>query len=120
VPLGILAYNLATLSLREIMENPLYLFIGYRCKIPDFYGRHIKLIEDYVYEGGEIKKKFTKSGVAIDDSTMKRLEQLVSEGLIGERVWVTPGLPFMVPITAGFVSAIIYGDLMLGIAVLLM
>jgi len=120
VPLGILAYNLATLSLHEIMENPLYLFIGYRCKISGLKGRHIKLIEDYVCEDGKIKKKFTKSGVVIDDSTLKRLEQLASEGLIGEQVWVTPGLPFMIPITAGFVSAIIYGDMMLGVVMLLM
>ncbi len=28
-------------------------------------------------------------------SILKRLDQLASRGLIGDRVWVTPGLPFM-------------------------
>ncbi len=111
VPLGILAYNLCTLSLHEIVENPWYLIAGYKCKIPDLKDRHVRLIEDFECEGGEVKKKFTRSGVGIDDPVLKRLDQLASRGLIGKRVWVTPGLPFMIPITAGFVSAVVYGDL---------
>jgi preflagellin peptidase FlaK len=26
-------------------------------------------------------------------------------------VWITPGLPFMIPITAGFITAVVFGDL---------
>lgn len=111
VPLGILAYNLCTLSVREIMENPWYLIVGYKCKISDLEGRHVRLIEDFECEGREVRKKFTRRGVGIDDPVLERLEQLASRGLIGERVWVTPGLPFMIPITAGFVAAAVYGDL---------
>jgi len=111
VPIGILAYNLCTLSVREIMENPWYLVVGYKCRISDLGDRHVRLIEDFECEGKDVRKKFTRSGVGIDDYVVNRLEQLASRGLIGKRVWVTPGLPFMIPITAGFVSAVVYGDL---------
>jgi preflagellin peptidase FlaK len=33
------------------------------------------------------------------------------KGLIKDDVWVTPGLPFMIPITLGFFVAAFYGDL---------
>jgi preflagellin peptidase FlaK len=111
VPLGILAYNLCTLPVREIMEKPWYLIVGYRCGISDLKDRHVRLIEDFECEGGEVRKKFTRRGIDIDDPVLKRLEHLTSRGLIGKRVWVTPGLPFMIPITAGFVAAVVYGDL---------
>jgi len=120
VPLGILAYNLYTLSLREIVKRPLYIFAGYRCRISDLKGRHVRLIEDYLCEDGKVRKKFSRSGSNIDEITVKRLENLKSKGLIDERVWVTPGLPFMIPITVGFVSALLYGDLMFRVVLLLL
>ena len=111
VPLGILLYNLCTLSVREILEKPWYLIVGYKCRITDLKNRHIKLIEDYVYENGVVTAEFRRTGVVIDDPVLKRLEGFRLEGLIGTRVWVTPGLPFMIPITAGFVAAVVFGDL---------
>ncbi len=93
------------------MEDPWYLFVGYKCGMADLKGRHARLIENFECEGGKVRKKFTRRGVDIDDPVLKRLEQLASRGLIGKRVWVTPGLPFMVPITAGFVAAVVYGDI---------
>ncbi|MEA1894566.1 MAG: A24 family peptidase C-terminal domain-containing protein [Euryarchaeota archaeon] len=111
VPLGILAYNLCTLSVREIMEKPWYLIVGYKCRIADLKGRHVRLIEDFECDGGVVKKRFTRGGVEINNIVLKRLEKFASRGLIGKRVWVTPGLPFMIPITVGFVAAVVYGDL---------
>ena len=93
------------------MEKPWYLIVGYKCRISDLKDRHVRLIEDFECEGGDVRKKFTRRGVDIDDPVLKRLEQLASKGLIGKRVWVTPGLPFMIPITTGFVAAAVYGDL---------
>ena len=111
VPLGLLAYNLCTLSVREILKDPWYLAVGYNCKISDLNCRHVRLIKDFECDDGVVKNTFARIGVGIDDQVVKRLEQLASRGLIGERVWVTPGLPFMISITAGFISAVVYGDL---------
>ena len=111
VPLGIILYNLCTLSVREILEKPWYLIVGYKCKVSDLKNKHIKLIEDYVCENGGATAKFRRTGVVIDDYVLKRLESFESKGLIGSWVWVTPGLPFMIPITAGFVVAVVFGDL---------
>jgi len=111
VPLCILLYNLSTLSMREISEKPWYLFVGYKCRISDLKNKHIKLIEDYVCENGMVMAKFKRNGVIIDDRVLNRLESFRSRGLIENRVWVTPGLPFMIPITAGFITAVVFGDL---------
>ncbi|MCO5384192.1 MAG: hypothetical protein NHB15_20735 [Methanosarcina barkeri] len=35
----------------------------------------------------------------------------MKKGLIEKDIWVTPGLPFMLSITAGFITAVISGDL---------
>jgi len=47
----------------------------------------------------------------LDEDTITTIKEYDKKGLIEKRVWVTPGLPFMIPITAGFISAVIYGDL---------
>ena len=93
------------------MEKPWYLIVGCGCRISDLKDRHVRPIEDFECECGEVNKKFTRCGVDIDDPVLKRLEQLASRGLIGKQVWVTLGLPFMIRITAGFVAAAVYGDL---------
>ncbi len=111
VPLGILLYNLCTLTLREILEKPWYLVVGYKCRISDLKNKHIKLIEDHVCENGAVMAEFRRTGVVIDDSVLNQLVSFKSRGLIGTRVWVTPGLPFMIPITAGFITAVVFGDL---------
>ncbi len=41
----------------------------------------------------------------------RELEEYMKKGLIGKEIWVTPGLPFMIPITVGFITTIVFGDL---------
>jgi preflagellin peptidase FlaK len=36
---------------------------------------------------------------------------LSEKGIINDEVWVTPGLPFMIPITLGFFVTVVYGDM---------
>ena len=35
-----------------------------------------------------------------------------AEGKVGDKVWVTPKIPFLIPILLGFLVAIIYGDIL--------
>ncbi len=120
VPLGLLLYNLKSLSLSEIREKPLYIFIGYKWRISDLANKHLRLIESIELKNGRVIKKFKRGGVTVDEKMLKQLEDLSKNGKIADKVWVTPGLPFMLSITAGFFAAIIYGDILFAITRALM
>lgn len=110
VPLGMAVYNLMHTPIREIIKHPLYIFIGYKTSISKLKG-HIKLIEEFSVKRNSVIFKFRRSGMRIDDDVLKQLTKAHRKGLIEDTVWVTPGLPFMIPITAGFITAVIYGDI---------
>jgi len=109
VPISLAVYNLAKMGLR--VDKPLYIFIGYKTKISELASRHIKLIETFEVANGAVKFHFKRGGVEIDERVISELNALSEKGLIKDEVWVTPGLPFMIPITLGFFVAIFYGDL---------
>jgi len=44
----------------------------------------------------------------------------MKKGLIEKDIWVTPGLPFMLSITGGFITAVVFGDLVFYIIMRLM
>lgn len=109
VPLGLAIYNIIKLGVK--IDKPLYIFIGYKSKISDLANKHIKLIQDHEESNGTIKTRFKRGGVEVNEKTINDLNNLYKKGLIEEYVWVTPSLPFMIPITVGFFVAILYGDL---------
>ncbi len=112
VPLGLFIYNLIKVPFSEVLRRPFYLFIGYMHPISELRDRHLKLIEKYdKMDDGTIKTSFSRSGTEINHENIRKLETYSKNGLIGKRVWVTPGLPFMIPITAGFISAVLLGDI---------
>jgi len=45
------------------------------------------------------------------DATVQRLEDAVRKGTIRDAVWATPGLPFLIFVTAGLVTALFLGDI---------
>jgi preflagellin peptidase FlaK len=45
------------------------------------------------------------------DAVVERLDQAVKNGRIRDSVWATPGLPFLIFITAGLVLALFVGDI---------
>lgn len=108
VPLGLAIYNIIKLGIK--IDKPLYIFIGYKSKISNLANKHIKLIQDHEESDGRIKSRFKRGGVEVNESTINNLHNLYKKGLIEEYVWVTPSLPFMIPITVGFFVAIFYGD----------
>lgn len=111
VPFGLFAYNITHLSWGEIRENPLFLFVGYKYRISGLKDRHVKLMQEHLRVGREVLVRFRRGGIEVDDNVIAGLNELEALGLISNKVWVTPGLPFMIPITAGFYVAVVYGDL---------
>ncbi len=109
VPIGLALYNIIKTGLH--IDNPLYIFIGYKAKISELADKHIKLIQSFDVINGEVKFHFKRGGVEIDEKLISELKDLSEKGLIKNEIWVTPGLPFMIPITFGFFVAVFYGDL---------
>lgn len=112
VPLWMFCYNLLHFS-PEMTKNPLYIFIGYRTEVSSLkYKKHLGLLEKFeLDESGRLKKKFSLTGLNFDADQKQELEEYLKKGLIEKNIWVTPGLPFMLSITAGFITAVVFGDL---------
>jgi len=112
VPLGMFCYNLLHFS-PEMMKKPLYMFIGYRTEISSLkYKQHLGLLEKFEFdESGSLKRRYVRAGLNFDANQKPELEEYMKKGLIGKDIWVTPGLPFMISITGGFVTAVVFGDL---------
>ncbi|HTY91803.1 MAG TPA: A24 family peptidase C-terminal domain-containing protein [Methanocella sp.] len=112
VPVTIFIYNLATVPFGELMASPMMAFTGYKANIESLKGRHVRLMHKYTEKDGkpEIRRSF--GGAEADDDTYKKLLQWKSSGLIDNKVWITPKIPFLIPITLGFIVAILWGDIL--------
>jgi len=112
VPLGMFCYNLLHFS-PEMLKKPFYMFIGYRTEVFSLKNKeHLGLLEKFeLDENGAVIRKFARAGLNFDANLKPELEEYVKKGLIEKDVWVTPGLPFMLSITAGFITAVVFGDL---------
>lgn len=121
VPIGLFLYNLTRPKLSETLKKPYFMFIGYRCDV-DKLGeqKHVRLLETMEEKDGVVMTRYSRGGGNIDEEAIKSIRSYADSGKIGNKVWVTPGLPFMIPITAGFLTAIFYGDLIFKIVFLLM
>lgn len=111
VPIGLFLYNMTNVPIREIPKKIGYMFVGYKSKVSDLKDRHIRLMDVYERTDDGVVPHFTRGGTELDDDVVHELEEYVDKGFIDEKVWVTPGLPFMIPITAGFITAVVFGDL---------
>ncbi|KKG09355.1 A24 family peptidase C-terminal domain-containing protein [Methanosarcina sp. 2.H.A.1B.4] len=112
VPLGMFCYNALHFS-PEMLKKPLYMFIGYRTEVSSLKRKeHLALLEKFeLDENGIVIRKFARTGLDFDANLKPELGEYVKKGLIEKEVWVTPGLPFMLSITAGFITAVVFGDL---------
>ena len=109
VPLSLAIYNVSKMGMH--IDKPLYAFIGYKTQIRELSSKkHIKMIEGFEKINDNINFYFKRGGQEIDEKVLKELNILSKKGLVKD-IWVTPGLPFMIPITLGFYASIFYGDL---------
>ncbi|WP_292462030.1 A24 family peptidase C-terminal domain-containing protein [Methanolobus sp.] len=111
VPIGLFIYNLLHNPLKESLRRPFYMFIGYRTPVSGLGKDHIRMIESYEETKEGVKFSFTRAGTELTSNVVAQLKSHVKAGRMDDSVWVTPGLPFMIPITAGFITAVVFGDL---------
>jgi len=112
--LWVFLINIVDLARDRKMPDRLFLlFLGYRKDIESLKdSRHLRLLDRYEeMEDGSVRKRYRMGGVKIDDDLIRELEKYAASGKIEKKVWVTPGIPLMISITAGFVVAVIWGDL---------
>lgn len=86
--------------------NPIYYFTGYQVdadKIPRFHNLLEFIDKDKIVR--------VKKGIEPDEKMLMGLKKAKKAGRI-DKVWVTPGLPFLVFITAGFLISVIIGDVL--------
>ncbi|HDM36166.1 MAG TPA: peptidase A24 [Candidatus Syntrophoarchaeum butanivorans] len=113
IPIALFIHNsISSLRERKKPDSIFLSFIGYRKPITELRdAKHLRLLEIHEEKDGSIYKHYRFGGIKIDGELIRQLERYLAAGMIDEKVWVTPGLPFMVTITLGFLVAIIWGDM---------
>ncbi len=109
IPMMFAIYNIQKMGLH--IDKPLYIFLGYKTKISELDGKKVWICQDFEEVNGRIKAYYTYHGIENNKKAIKKLKSLLKKGVIGNEVWVTPKIPFMIPITTGFFIAILYGDI---------
>lgn len=99
IPISLLIFNL----IKRNIEFP-YLFLGYKMNTEKALQKFIWPLEKIV----DGKRKFTYLPSEFD--AKEEIIELKKSGL--EEIWVTPKIPFMIPLFAGFICAFIFGDIL--------
>jgi preflagellin peptidase FlaK len=107
--------NLIREGLKGLKSDLFYYFIGYRVEAMNFPKFHNLL--EYVDSKGKVVR--LRRGVEPDEEILHRLKKAYEKGKI-ERIWVTPGLPFLLFITAGYLISIFLGNLLFEVILIFM
>jgi archaeal preflagellin peptidase FlaK len=98
IPLSLIVYNAS----KRNLAMP-YAFLGYKMKVEDAKKKFVWPLEKLV----DGKRKFSRIPDDFDESSF--LKAFEDAGI--NEIWVTPKVPFMVPLLAGFLAAFFLGDL---------
>lgn len=101
LPLGFLAKNLASRD----FQFPLA-FLGYRMESAEIGKSHVWLMER-IQDGRHVTSTRTRR----DEDLGKEVEALSEAGY--KRIWVTPKIPFIVPMTASIILSAVIGNWLL-------
>lgn len=110
VPISLFLYNLSTVPFNEFIKKWYYGFLGYRKSVDTLKPGYFYLMENYEITSSGIQAKYILTRTTIDQSIIDKLMNMHQNHHL-DYVWVTPSLPFMISITAGFLTAIIFGDI---------
>jgi preflagellin peptidase FlaK len=111
-------YNAVKLRPSELRAHLGLAFVGYKRRIDTLASAKRtfqRLLHSYELEeetrGETVRRALVFGGLEIDDDAINELKTYHEQGKIGDAVWVTPGLPYMLFITSGFFFAFIAGNL---------
>lgn len=106
IPLSLAVWNIAHGDARFP-----HLFLGVKRRAADVRRGHAWPME-MVSEDGQRRTRFMASRLSDEevDAAFARIQALGEE-----RVWVSPKIPFMIPLMGGFVTAFLVGDLLFGL-----
>jgi preflagellin peptidase FlaK len=99
IPIGMLIYNI----IKRNIKLP-YCLLGYRMKISKAREKFVWPLEKLV----DGKRKFVYMPKGYD--TKEELDEFERNGI--SEIWVTPKIPFMIPLLAGFIFTFIFGDIL--------
>jgi preflagellin peptidase FlaK len=102
IPLSLLIFNI---SKRKI-EFP-YLFLGYKMKVEKAREKFVWPLEKI--EDGKRKFVYMPKDFDIDEE----LDEFEKNNI--KEIWVTPKIPFMIPLLFGFICTFLIGDIMFSI-----
>ena len=97
LPIGLLIFNL----MKRQVRFP-HAFLGYKMTIDKARERFVWPLEKFVE--GKSKFVYMPKDFDIEEELKKFEENKIKE------IWVTPKIPFMIPLLCGFISVYIFGD----------
>jgi preflagellin peptidase FlaK len=124
-PLGIFALNIVRRNHAPLM----YMFFGFPVKGDSIQQEWGFVMEEFVERNGTVSRKFigfwdsikrmyAGEGRIYTKNLREHPEEFPAELAMYRKagtVWISYAVPFIIPITAGFVTAIIFGDFLLAI-----
>ncbi len=107
IPIGLFLYNL----IKKQVKFP-HSLLGYRMKLDEARKTFVWPLEHIV--DGEKKLSYVPHSIDPQD----QFDAFEEMGI--EEIWVTPKIPFMIPLLAGFITAFFIGDILFFLAYLIM
>ncbi len=94
-------------------KKVLVLLTGYKMSIDKVKEKwHLYPLEDVEETSGEFRRKLV---VVPKDETreamLQRLDEAVKKGAIQDKIMATPGLPMLIFVTGGLITALVFGDI---------
>jgi archaeal preflagellin peptidase FlaK len=106
-------YNLFKWPLGEILAHPLDAFISHRISLDRVDTFRSRLRYYFMKDNDRLVWLTCKRKSSSEDEMLENIKIWYAEGLVSEKILVTPKLPFLVIITAGFIIAVRYGDILM-------
>lgn len=108
-----------------LWKKALVVFIGFRTNIPP--PQHVYPLLELVEVKGiltpqlKLFDKISSESEEVDGKNLQTIKEFLYENAEPKirKLWVSPGIPFIIPITLGLLTALIVGDLLLLIITLL-